>query len=267
MVDINRKGFIPCKRVKFLLRLLHGRLEVDLEKDRFLFKHMCYEIEHLNNGGDVTFHDVLNMLSYRSVDIHKSLRLEELLAREELECQVEEEVAKQTIRTWLNNCFRRIREKGQSNLLKNFQKQNDIALFKEQMGARHQLLTQPILSSQVNTKSNISSASASSTSINIQQQPLTSSPKNLSANNLNNSRTNLLLTDPNQKTTSSSENTKGLKNNPSFNVISPSEYKASDSLTPTVKPEKSALRNKQRQGRFGETRSRQYFKLILALDS
>ena len=40
-------------------------------------------IERLNNGGDVTFHDVLNMLSYRSVDIRKSLKLEELLAREE----------------------------------------------------------------------------------------------------------------------------------------------------------------------------------------
>lgn len=45
--------------MKFVLRLLRGRLEVDLEKDRLLFKHMCYEIERLHNGGDVTFHDVL----------------------------------------------------------------------------------------------------------------------------------------------------------------------------------------------------------------
>ena len=47
------------RRVKFVLRLLKGRLEVDLEKDRLLFKHMCYEIERLHNGDDVTFHDVL----------------------------------------------------------------------------------------------------------------------------------------------------------------------------------------------------------------
>nr|CDJ94724.1 four domain-type voltage-gated ion channel [Haemonchus contortus] len=49
------------------------------------------------------------MLSYRSVDIRKSLQLEELLQREELEFIIEEEVAKQTIRTWLENCLRRIR--------------------------------------------------------------------------------------------------------------------------------------------------------------
>jgi hypothetical protein len=143
IVDTNRKGIIPCKRVKFLLRLLRGRLEVDLEKDRLLFKHMCYEIERLNNGGDVTFHDVLNMLSYRSVDIRKSLKLEELLAREELEYQIEEEVAKQTIRNWLDKCLRRMRQRGKSSI--KLSKQNDIAIFKEQMGARN-ILSQPQLS-------------------------------------------------------------------------------------------------------------------------
>lgn len=49
------------------------------------------------------------MLSYRSVDIRKSLQLEELMAREELEYIIEEEVAKQTIRSWLDNCLKRIR--------------------------------------------------------------------------------------------------------------------------------------------------------------
>ncbi len=50
------------------------------------------------------------MLSYRSVDIRKSLQLEELLQREELEYIIEEEVAKQTIRRWLEMCLRRIRQ-------------------------------------------------------------------------------------------------------------------------------------------------------------
>lgn len=50
-----------------------------------------------------------SMLSYRSVDIRKSLQLEELLQREELEYIIEEEVAKQTIRSWLESCLRRIR--------------------------------------------------------------------------------------------------------------------------------------------------------------
>jgi sodium leak channel non-selective protein len=43
------------------------------------------------------------------VDIRKSLQLEELLAREELEYIIEEEVAKQTIRTWLEGCMKKIR--------------------------------------------------------------------------------------------------------------------------------------------------------------
>ena len=69
IVDVNQRGMIPVRRVKFILRLLKGRLEVDPQKDRLLFKHMCYELERLHNGEDVTFHDVLSMLSYRSVDI------------------------------------------------------------------------------------------------------------------------------------------------------------------------------------------------------
>jgi sodium leak channel non-selective protein len=54
----------------------------------------------------VSFH---SMLSYRSVDIRKALQLEELLAREEFEYIIEEEVAKQTIRTWLEGCLKKIR--------------------------------------------------------------------------------------------------------------------------------------------------------------
>ncbi|KAK7489326.1 hypothetical protein BaRGS_00019434, partial [Batillaria attramentaria] len=125
LVDINRKGVIPSHRVRFLLRLLRGRLEVDLEKDRLLFKHMCYEIEKLHPGGEVTFHDVLSMLSYRSVDIRKSLQLEELLAREELEYTVEEEVAKLTIRNWLDKCLKRIRAKEHSNIISNLRATNE----------------------------------------------------------------------------------------------------------------------------------------------
>jgi hypothetical protein len=59
MVDTEQKGFIPVRRTKFLLRLLKGRLEVDPNKDRLLFKHMVYEMEKLHNGEDVSFHDVL----------------------------------------------------------------------------------------------------------------------------------------------------------------------------------------------------------------
>ncbi|XP_064105310.1 sodium leak channel NALCN-like isoform X1 [Macrobrachium nipponense] len=126
IVDVNQRGVIPVRKVKFILRLLKGRLEVDPEKDRLLFKHMCYELERLHNGDDVTFHDVLNMLSYRSVDIRKSLQLEELMAREELEYIIEEEVAKQTIRNWLDNCLKRIRvQKEQTSLMAGLRETNE----------------------------------------------------------------------------------------------------------------------------------------------
>ncbi|CAF1925602.1 unnamed protein product [Rotaria magnacalcarata] len=139
MIDTGRKGLIPARRVKFLLRLLRGRLEVDAEK---LYKHMCYEIEKLNNGSDVTFHDVLNMLAYRSVDIRKSLQFEELLAREELEYLIEEEVAKLTIRNWLNKCLKRIKAKDQTNVIKSLQRGNELAFFRE---AQHAITTNEAL--------------------------------------------------------------------------------------------------------------------------
>ena len=53
------QGIISLRRARFLLRLLRDRLEVDLQGNQLLFKHMCYELEKLRNGDDVTFHDVL----------------------------------------------------------------------------------------------------------------------------------------------------------------------------------------------------------------
>ena len=50
------------------------------------------------------------MLSYRSVDIRKALQIDELVAREQLEAMIEEEVAKSTIRNWLDVCLRRRRK-------------------------------------------------------------------------------------------------------------------------------------------------------------
>ena len=71
------------------------------------------------------------MLAYRSVDIRKSLQFEELLAREELEYLIEEEVAKLTIRNWLNKCLKRIKAKDQSNVIKSLQRSNELAFFRE----------------------------------------------------------------------------------------------------------------------------------------
>lgn len=125
IIDIHQRGVIPVCRAGFVLRLLRGRLEVP---DRLMYKYMRYELEKLHNGEDVTFHDVLSVLSYRSVDIHKSLQLEELMAREEFEYIIEEEVAKQTIRSWLENCLKKIRarNKQQSSLIEGLRATNEI---------------------------------------------------------------------------------------------------------------------------------------------
>lgn len=109
LVDKYRKGVLTVRQAKLVLRLLKGRLEVD--SGSLLFKHMCCEIEKLRNGGEVSFHDVIGVLAYRSVDISRSLQLEELLEREELEYQIEEEVAIQTIRDWFTNLRRKRAER------------------------------------------------------------------------------------------------------------------------------------------------------------
>ena len=87
--------------VRLLLRLLRFRLTVNIQ-DRLLFKdffqflysapclltfefkimilkikkHMCCELEHTTRSEYASFHDVLMMIAYRSVDIRKSLQLE-----------------------------------------------------------------------------------------------------------------------------------------------------------------------------------------------
>ena len=105
LVDKYRRGVLTVRQARLVLRMLQGRLEV--KSGSLIFKHMCCEIEKLRNGREVSFHDVLSVLAYRSVNISRSLQLEELLEREELEFSIEEEVAIQTIRDW----FIRVRQK------------------------------------------------------------------------------------------------------------------------------------------------------------
>ena len=106
VVDKHRRGVLSVRQAKLVLRLLENRLEIT-ESNFMIFKQMCVEIEKLRNGRDVTFHDVLEVLAYRLVDITRSLQLEELLEREDLEVSIAEEVAIQIIRDW----FIRIRKK------------------------------------------------------------------------------------------------------------------------------------------------------------
>ena len=80
-------------------------------KGSVTFRHMCCEIEKLRNGGDVSFHDVLGVIAYRTVDISRCLQLEELLEREELEYTIDQEVAIQTIRDWFIKLRNEARER------------------------------------------------------------------------------------------------------------------------------------------------------------
>ncbi|KAL7065382.1 hypothetical protein AAHC03_05489 [Spirometra sp. Aus1] len=114
-MSVCSQGVVKAYYVRFLLRLIpRDRVGFDLSKkrDKQLFKEMCYEVETLRGGRDkdVSFHDVLMVLAYRTVDITKTLQLEELIAREELEYAIEEEVARQTIATWIERCIFRKRQ-------------------------------------------------------------------------------------------------------------------------------------------------------------
>ncbi|XP_067933869.1 sodium leak channel NALCN-like [Watersipora subatra] len=117
-VDLARKGSIPNSKVPDLLQQLTGRLKMDIRSvpTKMLFKYLCYEIQYLHGGesGEATFHDVLLMLSYRSVDIRKSLQLEEFLVREDLEMTIAEDVAKKLISDWMTRCVKRMRMHGRS---------------------------------------------------------------------------------------------------------------------------------------------------------
>ncbi|XP_055373903.1 sodium leak channel NALCN isoform X2 [Condylostylus longicornis] len=172
IVDIHQRGVIPVRRVKFILRLLKGRLECDPQKDRLLFKYMCYELDKLHNGEDVTFHDVINMLSYRSVDIRKALQLEELLAREEFEYIIEEEVAKQTIRTWLEGCLKKIRtqnaSKQQNSLIAGLRATNEMLMKDnvfEEKGKETQTMQQQQQQQQQQHQTGVGAPSSGSSSI------------------------------------------------------------------------------------------------------
>lgn len=83
------------------------------------------------------------MLSYRSVDIRKALQLEELLAREEFEYIIEEEVAKQTIRTWLEGCLKKIRSqntaKQQNSLIAGLRATNEMNQKLDQGGVEEKI--------------------------------------------------------------------------------------------------------------------------------
>lgn len=51
---------------------------MDLDKDKLLFKHMCYEMERLHNGGDVTFHDVLRYAAGFIAQCHRDFLRSEM---------------------------------------------------------------------------------------------------------------------------------------------------------------------------------------------
>ncbi|XP_041968063.1 sodium leak channel non-selective protein [Aricia agestis] len=186
IVDVHQKGVIPVRKVKFILRLLKGRLECDTHKERLLFKYMCYELERLHNGEDVTFHDVINMLSYRTVDIRKSLQMEELLAREEFEFLIEEEVAKQTIRTWLEGCLKKIRansSKQQTSLIAGLRKTNEqpLDINNEKLDKEKQEETQQTVASTGRTEMTESTSQpimSSVMSTSLESQPKRPSTKN-----------------------------------------------------------------------------------------
>ena len=116
IIDMEKKSEITVSQARLVLRLIQGRLALDNpeSKDPLLFKKMCCEVEKLRNGKNIYFHDLLFVLAYRSVDISKSLQLEERLAREELDEVITEEVATETIKQWAIKVWRDRKKRKES---------------------------------------------------------------------------------------------------------------------------------------------------------
>uniref|UniRef100_A0A1I8FFU1 EF-hand domain-containing protein n=1 Tax=Macrostomum lignano TaxID=282301 RepID=A0A1I8FFU1_9PLAT len=72
------------------------------------------DIRHFQNTWNMLDESRKGTISLRKY-IRKSLQLEELMEREDLEYTIEEEVAKQTIKDWLDSCFKR-RRANETNL-------------------------------------------------------------------------------------------------------------------------------------------------------
>ncbi|PIO72225.1 hypothetical protein TELCIR_05854 [Teladorsagia circumcincta] len=112
MVDREQKRSIPVGRVKFLLRLLKHALVPFCRHTQIVAARGTTAGFELDKGGyycrqagarlDPTWRE--RQLGRQAAD-----KIRAVANREELEFIIEEEVAKQTIRTWLENCLRRIR--------------------------------------------------------------------------------------------------------------------------------------------------------------
>lgn len=103
VVDNERQGFVTRRKARFCLRLIYEWLKLDKP---LMLDRMFLEIER-NETNKVTFHNLLFIIAYKKIkDMSKSLQLEERLGRENLDKEILEEVAMDTIRNWVIKVFK-----------------------------------------------------------------------------------------------------------------------------------------------------------------
>ena len=132
VVDKERTGKVSVGRAKVAVGLLVVRLCMDTNSDSFLYKRMCREVEKVSANREVTFHDLLLVvaLNYKSAAVNRSLQLEEKLEREEQVRTVMEEVAANTIRTWLVKVWKeRLERKRQGRKFSKYSGINSFLFF------------------------------------------------------------------------------------------------------------------------------------------
>jgi len=112
LCDNEKSGYMSLVRAKVVLRLLQGGLALENIKGLkpLLFRRMVAELEKVKGQKKVSFHNLLFVLAYNKIDISSSLQLDERLQREELEMQILEEVATETIREWITRIVEKRRK-------------------------------------------------------------------------------------------------------------------------------------------------------------
>ena len=111
--------------------MLTNKLAATTGLSSFKQKEILKELHKVSKNGLITFHEVLNVIAYRTINLKKHLQLEEIYLRESLEASISQEVARNVISNWMVcqlSKMRQMKEKSNrapSIVFNNFQQHGD----------------------------------------------------------------------------------------------------------------------------------------------
>ena len=131
ILDSRCKGQIKTDKCKILIYMLTNKLAATTGLSSFKQKEILKELHKVSKNGFITFHEVLNVIAYRTINLKKHLQWEEIYLRESLEASISQEVARNVISNWMVCQLTKMRQmKERSNrtpsiVFNNFQQHGD----------------------------------------------------------------------------------------------------------------------------------------------